>query len=196
MRLSENMHPQGRMRMISNFQDSFRLHRELISRRLVVLLLLLYLSALVDIGHIILGDLRTGFYYGNYGYVLFPFPSNPSFLLPVITPVPLIEAIIYTIFIYQGIWIAWSLLGILYIMMPLLLRLYRIRKGTAAAPRLEEKEKRTRLGIITGMLAFLSIVFSVGTFSIENNLHSYGPMPFLVAIGISALLVGVMFQDS
>ena len=193
--MSESAPLQGSIRMFKHAQDSLRSHRELIARRLAVLLLLLYLSALVDIGHVILGNLRTGFYYGNFGYVLFPFPSNPSILLPVITPVPLVEAIIHTIFIYQGIWIAWASLGILYIIMPLLLRGYRVVRGTTVVLGLEEGEKKARMGIITGILALLSIVFSLGTFSIENNLRSYGPMPFLATIVISAILVGVMFMD-
>jgi len=45
------------------------------------------------------------------------------------------------------------------------------------------------------MLAFLSILFSVATLSIDTNLHLYGFMPFLVALGLSSLLVGVLIQN-
>jgi hypothetical protein len=169
--------------------------RRIIARRIAVLLFFLYLAVLVDVGGAVLGDLRTGFYYGNYGNTLFPYPHNKGFLLPVITPVPPIEAFIYTVFVYQGIWIAWTALGVIYIMMPLAIWAYRTVRRPTSMPAQVHQEKEEKIGVLTGMLAFLSILFSVVTLSIDTNLHLYGFMPFLVALGLSSLLVGVLIQN-
>ena len=180
---------------IKSIQHRIHVFRRLIARRIAVLLFFLYLAVLVDVGGTVLGDLRTGFYYGNYGNTLFPYPHNRGFLLPVITPVPPIEAFIYAVFVYQGIWIAWTALGIIYIMMPLAIWAYRALKRPTPGLAQVKQEKEEKIGVLTGVLAFLSILFSVATLSIDTNLHLYGFMPFLVALGLSSLLVGVLIQN-
>ena len=185
----------GFTKAIRSIQHRIYTSRKLTARRIAVLLFFLYLAVLVDVGGAVLGDLRTGFYYGNYGNTLFPYPHNEGFLLPVITPVPPIEAFIYAVFVYQGIWIAWTVLGIIYIMAPLGIRAYRALRGPASELAQVNQEKEEKIGALTGMLAFLSILFSVATLSIDTNLHLYGFMPFLVALGLSSLLVGVLIQN-
>lgn len=182
-------------RAIRNVQHRINIHRKLIARRIAVLLFLLYLAALVDVGDAIFGDLRTGFYYGNMGHTLFPFPHTNSLLLPAITPVPPIEVIIYVAFVYQGIWIAWTVLAVIYIMMPFIIRIYRVlRRPMSLTPQVQQ-EGEERIGVLTGLFAFLSILLSVGSFAISTNLHFYGFAPFLVTLGLSSLLVGVLFQN-
>jgi hypothetical protein len=150
---------------------------------------------LVDFEGAVIGDLRTGFYYGSYGYTLFPYPHWRSILLPVMTPLPPIEAFIYAVFVYQGIWIAWTALGIIYVMMPLVIWAYRTIGRPASRLAQVQQEKEEKIGVLTGMLAFLSILLSVMTLGIETNLSYYGFMPFLAALGLSSILVGVLIQN-
>ncbi len=185
----------GFTKAIRSIQHRIYTSRKLIARRITVLLLFLYLAALVDVGSAILGDLRTGFWYDNIGHTLFPYPHTAGGLLPVITPVPPIEVFVYVAFVYQGIWIAWTALGIIYIVAPLFIWAYRTLRKPAAGAAQAQQEKEEKTGILTGMLVFLSILLSIGTFAITNNLHSYGFMPFLAAVGLSAVLVGILTQN-
>ena len=149
---------------------------------------------MVYVGVLIVGHPGTGYHYTNIGHHLFPFPSTDSVLLPAFTPVPPVEAFVYTIFIYQGLWIAWASLGIAYILLPFSFWVYRaLRKSIKHAQ--EHQKQEERVGVTTGMLAFLSIYLSIGTFSISSTLYIHGPIPFLIVVALSVIIVGLLIQS-
>nr|KXH72139.1 MAG: hypothetical protein AM325_09260 [Candidatus Thorarchaeota archaeon SMTZ1-45] len=109
-------------------------HRALLVRRFVVLLLLLYLSIIVDVGSIVHWDQRNRrfeFYFPTPGYSLFPFPFKPSQgdgCPQVFCELNTIESFIFLVFLYQGVWVIWMFLGITYIVMPIPLFVYTTLK--------------------------------------------------------------------
>ncbi len=111
--------------MLAGIQQYINTKRAAFVSRVAVILLLLYFAVLVDAGSHVSGDLAHGFHFPHSGYRLFPFPLSTVYLnAPVQIPLAPIEVFIYVVFIGQGIWIAWMSLGIIYIMMPLVRRVY------------------------------------------------------------------------
>lgn len=87
-------------------------------RRLIVVLLLVDLVAMVWFGRVISGNPLGGFFWPHPNMVLFPIPMDFGSWLPTISPLNPIDAFIYTVFIYGGLWIIWSAVGILYVVYP------------------------------------------------------------------------------
>ncbi len=99
-----------------------------ILRRLVVVVLLIYLVALVPFARGIGGDLAGGFYWTYPGFVLFPIPGDSGSMIPVTEPLTPIDQFVYVVFIWNGMWVAWTAVAVLYIVYPFLLKLRSERK--------------------------------------------------------------------
>lgn len=87
-------------------------------RRLVILILLVDLIIMVWFGRVITGNPLDGFYWPRPNMVLFPIPMDFGSWTPVFSPLNPIDAFIYTVFIYGGLWILWSFVAILYVIYP------------------------------------------------------------------------------
>jgi len=100
-----------------------------ILRRLVVVVLLIYLLALVSFARGIGGDLVEGFYWSMPGYRLFPIPVRLyDSWLPVTEDLTPIDQFVYVVFIWNGMWVAWTAVAVLYIVYPFLLKIRSKRK--------------------------------------------------------------------
>lgn len=182
-------------RVIKSIPHRIYLHRALVVRRLAVLLLLLYFAVLVDAGSSVFRDSINGLYSGGMSMWLFPFPSVGYRMLPAYVPLTQIDVFIYIVFINQGIWIAWMLPSVIYIMMPLPLWAYRTLKRPISKSTKVPHEKEERVGSLTSAIVIFSIVLSVATFSFHINLVNYGPVPLVVVLGISTTLVFTIFYE-
>jgi hypothetical protein len=171
------------------------LQRALVVRRLSVFLLLLYFAVLVDAGSGIFLDSVNGVYSGGIAVWLFPIPSVGLRMVPAYVPLTQIDVIIYLVFINQGIWIAWMLPSIIYIIMPLPLWAYRTFARPISRPVEIQHEKEEKVGILTSAIAIFSILLSVATFSFELNLGHYGPIPLVLVLGISVTLVFAILYE-
>jgi hypothetical protein len=170
-------------------------HRDSIARRIAILLFLFYLIAVVDAGQYIRGDISTGFYYSGSGLALFPFPRIPYVFAEVILLLPSIQVFVYIVFVYRGIWIAWASLSLLYIAIPLVSWAYKRVKKTTLLHDQGGKERIEGISIITGSAAFLSILFSVGTYSVTSNFRFFEPIMFAFVLVLSVLLTGILLQS-
>ena len=97
--------------------------RKRIRKRIYVLLLMVYLAVMVNVAKYIGGNIFEGFYFPSAGHMLFPIPFDLGWFgqyvsASVIVPLNPVEFIIYLVFIYQGVWIFWMAIGILYVMLP------------------------------------------------------------------------------
>ncbi len=101
-----------------------------ILRRLIVVVLLIDLAAMVLFAQQISGDLAGGFYWPYPGKMLFPIPVDSPANIPVTEPLTLIDQFVYVVFIWNGMWVAWTAVAVLYIVYPFLLKLRSKRKKT------------------------------------------------------------------
>lgn len=185
-------------RVLAGIQNRIKTQRAAFVRRVAVILLLLYFAVMVDAGRAVMGDFTNGFYFGTSGYGLFPVPYRlppgwPS--LQVITPLHPIEVFIYVVFIGQGIWIAWMSLSIIYIMMPLALWVYTTKGRPNSKTTQVQSERGEKVGVFTGIIAVLSVLLSVTTFSFSFNLENYGPLPLIVILGLSTVIIGFLLFE-
>ncbi|MGV9103170.1 MAG: hypothetical protein ACOC38_10860 [Promethearchaeia archaeon] len=87
-------------------------------RRLIVVILLLDLIGMVWFGRVITGDPLNGLFWPTPNMMLFPIPRDFGSWTPVVSPLSPLDAFVYTVFIYGGLWIVWCLVAILYIVYP------------------------------------------------------------------------------
>jgi len=87
-------------------------------RRFIVVILLADLIIMVWFGRVITGNPLDGFYWPYPNKILFPIPMDFGSMIPVFSPLNPVDAFVYTIFIYGGLWILWLLVGILYVVYP------------------------------------------------------------------------------
>jgi hypothetical protein len=104
--------------------ESQEIHeRKQVRKRIYVLLLMIYLAVMVNVAKYIGGNIFEGFYFPYPGRILFPIPFDLGWfghyiVSPVLVPLNPVEFFIYLVFIYQGVWIFWMAIGILYVMLP------------------------------------------------------------------------------
>lgn len=103
-------------------------NRGALLRRLLVLLLLLDLAAMVPLARYVAGDIVNGLYWLYPGMTLFPVPLDLGSVITVTAPLDAIDAFVYVLFISNGIWIAWTVVAIVYIFYPVFRRL-KLRKS-------------------------------------------------------------------
>lgn len=101
-----------------------------ILRRVVVVVLLIYLLALVPFARGIGGDLAEGFYWTYSGHRLFPIPVDFHSMLPMTEDLTPIDQFVYVVFMWNGMWVVWTVVALFYIVYPLLLNLRSRRKRT------------------------------------------------------------------
>jgi hypothetical protein len=116
-----------------------------IGRRILVLLLMIYLAVMVNAALYVSGNIFVGFYFWSGGHKLFPIPYNPAWFgnitASVITPLNPIECFIYAIFINHGIWIFWLGIGIIYIVYPWLSHLHAFVGNLKSKPTGQESSR-------------------------------------------------------
>ena len=159
-------------------------------RRLAVILLLLYFAAMVDVGRHVYGNVEQGFYFTYLGYEIFPLPYTWGVILPVIVDLDPLRSFIYFTFIRRGMWVLWVLIGIIYILDPLLHWAFNIRREQESKVRLVRSGKGERIGVITGLVAVIAVYLSVATYRI--NLGNYGLLPLIVVSSLSIVVIGFM----
>ena len=181
--------------VIKSIQHRIYLHRALVVRRIAVLLLLLYFSVLVDAGSGVFLDTVNGVFSASIGTTLFPIPFAGLRMLTAYVPLSQNDVLIYIIFVNQGIWNLWMLSGIIYIMMPLAIWGYRTIERPILKSKLEPHEKEEKVGIVTSTIAIFSIALSVATFSFHFNFMNYGPVPLVVVLGLSTVIVVALLYE-
>ncbi len=160
--------------------------RAILVRRAAIILILLYFAAMVDVGSHVYGTVTQGFYFTYLGYELFPIPYQGVIVFPVIVELDLLRSFIFYTFIGQGMWIVWTSLGIIYILMPFALWAYNTKKEQNSEIKQVRSNKDERIGVITGIMAVLSIYLSVETF--WTNLGNYGLLPLVAILGLSIVI--------
>ncbi|MHA1959156.1 MAG: hypothetical protein ACW99U_02945 [Candidatus Thorarchaeota archaeon] len=86
--------------------------------RILVLLFLVYLYRLVEVGSAV-WDSAHGPYWPSPGYQLFPIPLKPRGpVIWVVAPLSLVDSFLYIVFVGHGVWIAWTILSLAYILVP------------------------------------------------------------------------------
>ncbi|KXH72011.1 MAG: hypothetical protein AM326_11340 [Candidatus Thorarchaeota archaeon SMTZ-45] len=181
--MDENQPEQVRNRVI----ESIKTQRAILVRRVAIILLLLYFAVMVDVGSYVYGTVDHGFYFTYLGYDIFPIPYQWAVLLPVITELDPLRSFIFFTFIGQGIWIVWALLGIIYIVMPLVHWAYNIKREPDSEIMQVRSDKVEKIGVITGIVAVLSVYLSVVTFRI--NLVNYGLLPLVLVSSLSIVVI-------
>ena len=181
--MDENQPEQVRNRVI----ESIKTQRAILVRRVAIILLLLYFAVMVDVGSHVYGTVNHGFYFTYLGYDIFPIPYQWAVLLPVITELDPLRSFIFFTFIGQGIWIVWALLGIIYIVMPLVHWAYNIKREPDSEIMQVRSDKVEKIGVITGIVAVLSVYLSVVTFRI--NLVNYGLLPLVLVSSLSIVVI-------
>ena len=184
---------EGSTRVTKSIRHHIYLHRALVARRVAVLLLLLYFAVIVNAGSDVFLNTHNGVYSASLNTRLFPIPSIDFGFLPAYRALPQIDVFIYIVFINQGIWIVWMLLGIIYIIMPLMVWAYRtLKRPISKSPQTLNKNEE-KVGVLTGSIAVFSIALSVVTFG--DNLMYYGPVPLVVVLGLSVALLGFILYE-
>ncbi len=111
-----------------NNEENDSVVREILTRRrAIVLTLELYILLLLPVGLHITGDPLNGFYWPSSGFSLFPIPigNGPE---PAFMPLSSIDAVITVMFLWNGLWILWLIVGTSYITLPVIKKYYeRIR---------------------------------------------------------------------
>ena len=156
-------------------------NRDSVVRRITVLLLIPYLFAMVNMERFVHGDIWNGFYWPSWSYMLFPIPIETQGVLPVEIALNPIDAFIYLFFIGHGIWVAWMILGVLYIMMPIVRRGYSSLGSFNSKPEQKASDIVEPVSRFTKSAAVLAVFLSIGTFI--ANLVIYGPVPLSVVLG-------------
>jgi hypothetical protein len=164
-------------------------------RRLAVVLLLLYFAVLMDAGSNVFLDPVNGVFSAGIGTMLFPIPTPGSRMLPAYVPLSQIDVLVYTIFLYQGIWAAWLLLATAYILLPLILWIFKTSRRLGLDSAQVSQMKKEQVGVLTSAMVGFSIVLSVATFSFPPNLWNYGPIPLVVVLGLSATMIATILYD-
>lgn len=177
-------------RIVAGIKQYINTRQATFVRRVVVILLLLYFAVMVDVGSHVYGTVAQGFYFANLGYDLFPLPYKWAVLLPVITELDPFRSFIFFTFIGQGMWVLWVLLGIIYIIEPLFHWAYNIMREQESKIRPVQSDKGERIGILTGMVAVISVYLSVATY--RMNLMNYGLLPLIVVSSLSIVVVGFL----
>jgi len=180
--LAENQPEQIRKRVYTIIKTK----RAILVRRAAIILILLYFAAMVDVGSHVYGTVTQGFYFTYGGYDIFPIPYTWSILFPVLVELDPLRSFIFYAFIGQGMWIVWTLLGSIYILMPLALWAYKIKKEQNSEIKQVRSNKDERIGVITGIVAVLSIYLSVETF--WTNLGNYGLLPLMTVLSLSIVV--------
>lgn len=196
--MSESVPEKHSVRVLEGIQNWMFNHRTLVVRRVAVILLLLYFAVMVHAGSHVGGDVNQGFYFATPSFALFPFPYvlPPGYVVILsIRPLTPIEVFIYVVFIQLGIWMVWVILGIIYIMMPLVLRVYRTKTKVETQMTEVRSDRGEKIDVLTVTLVGLSAIFSVTTFSIGCNLENYGPLPLILVIGLSTVMVSNMGEQ-
>ncbi len=196
--MNETLPAKYSTRVIKGIQQYINTKRAAFVRRVAVVLLLLYFAVMVFAGRAVGSDIMNGIYFGTPGYSLFPFPySLPSgwVIAQILVPLPPIQVFIYVVFTGQGIWIAWMSLGIIYIMMPLALWVYKTKGRLDSKTSQVQSESGKKVGVLTGIVALFPVLFSVATFSIYYNLVNYGLLPLIVVLGLSTVIIGFILID-
>ena len=96
---------------------------ELVRKRIVVIILMIYLAVMVTVAYRgIIGDVFNGFYWRSGGWSLFPIPIDPSWFgwitITALVPLTFYELPVYLFFVGHGVWIFWEVVGVLYIVYP------------------------------------------------------------------------------
>jgi hypothetical protein len=162
-------------------------------RRVVVILLLLYFAVMVDVGRHVYGTVEEGFFFTYLGYEIFPLPYTWGVLLPVIVELDPLRSFIYFTFIGQGMWALWVLIGIVYIVMPLLHWVYNIRREQEPKSGPVQSDMSESIGILTGLVSVISVYLSVVTYT--RNVMNYGLLPLIVVSTLSIVVIGFVVDD-
>ena len=183
--------------VIEGIKDLIGSHRDSVVKRSTVLLLILYLSAMVNVGRFVSGDIWNGLFWTSSGFSLFPIPINYLSLgygnAPVFTQMNPFDIFIYVIFIEQWFWVVWMFLGVLYIMMPL------VRRGYFSLSRFNSKPDQKPSDIVEPVSRFtksasvLTVLLSTYTFIF--NLAVYGPLLLSVVLGLSIVVFWILFVE-
>jgi hypothetical protein len=181
------------VRMLEGVQNRMFIHRAVLLRRVAVSLLLLYFGVMVDVGSHVYGTLEQGYYFTHIGYDIFPIPYKWGILFPAHADLDLLRSFIFFIFIGQGMWVLWVLLGIVYIVEPLIHWAYNIKREQRMKNRPVRTDRRERIGILTGIVALFSVYLSVTTFRI--NLGNYGLLPLIVVSSLSIMVIGFLVVE-
>lgn len=175
---------QGETRSSQSLRNTIARYRVTLIKRATVGLLLLYLPVLVDVSRFVSEGSNYWLDCPYGGFRLFPIPYISYRAITVITPLSLLEAIVYVLFLRGGIWGLWMALGIAYIVVPpSWTRSLLERLGLSS-------EKEEGVGFLLGLACLGSVMLSVGTYVV--NYPIYGPMPLSVTIGLSALVLSVL----
>ncbi len=178
--------------VLAGIQPYFKTKRAAFVRRVAVVLLLLYFAVMVDAGNYVGWSIWHESYFSAPGNNLFPIPFKlpPGYLIAeVIVELDFLQTFIYVVFIGQWIWIAWMSLGIIYIMMPIVLKAL----GTLRRPNMKSTPAREDVGVLTKLVAVLVVLLSVITYS--GNLENYGLLPLIVVLGLSTVIIGFILID-
>ncbi len=177
-------------RVITGIQQYINTKRATFVRRVAVILLLFYFAVLVHVGLGVYGDFTYGFHFPTSGYQFFPIPAYPSTgvgISPVETPLPPFQVFIYVILIYQNILIAWFLLAVMFIMLPIFRWVYSSGRRPHSKSELEPLDRGEKVGVFTGLISIPSVLLSVETFIV--NLERYGPLPLIMVLGLSTVII-------
>jgi hypothetical protein len=166
-------------------------------KRFSVMLLIPYFCAMVHVGGNILGNIWDGFQWKWWAYALFPIPMEmlPGyFYLPTERFLNPIETLIYLIFIDNGLWIGWLFLGAIYIMMPLLRRVYSLLGNSKSKNEQTLSDIAEPVSRFTKTLVVLAVLLSTGTFIV--NLAIYGPLLLSAVVGLSLVAFWSLFTEN
>ncbi len=90
--------------------------------RILAVCFVIYLIALVRVGHAAMWSLEHGFEWTSPAYQLFPIPINlydfGFIVIQVHVPMSIPDIVLYVIFVANYIWIVWGILAIAYIIHP------------------------------------------------------------------------------
>ena len=97
--------------------------KKLIGTRVVVIILMLYLAVMVSVADRgLVGNLFDGFSWRSTGWSLFPIPLDPAWwtwgVYWMVVPLSPLELLVYLVFVGNGIWIFWEVVGAAYIVYP------------------------------------------------------------------------------
>jgi hypothetical protein len=96
--------------------------------RVFLIFLVIDFLGMVYVTRGVYGDMTNGYEWPQVGHVMFPIPFEYPTMTPVTQPLSPIETFIFLVFISNSVWMFWTSLAIIYIVMPLLLQV-RNRKS-------------------------------------------------------------------
>ena len=182
---------------IKSVKRHIGIYRSSLVRRITVLLSILYLLAMVNVGQHIFWDPAVGLTWSSSGYALFPIPIDLRSLGYFVTPMHYhlspFDIFIYMIFVGQWFWAAWMLLGVLYIMIPIVRRGYTSWDRFNSKPEQKPSDTVGPVSRFTKSTSILTVLLSTGTFIF--NLAVYGPLLLSIVLGLSIVVFWILFVE-